>query len=69
MSGKASGKSRPVKAVRVRFISPVKTAGRWYMAGDVARVSATVAADFLKRGLVEKPAGKPGSGKSKKPGG
>jgi hypothetical protein len=53
MAGKASGKFSSVRVTRVRFTRPVKTNGRWYMAGDEATFSNAIAKDMVKRGLVK----------------
>jgi len=53
MSGKASQRTG-VRTVKVRFLRPVKTAGRWHRVGEKASLEAKTAETFIERGLVER---------------
>jgi len=54
MAKKASQTARNPKTARIRFIRPVKMGGRWYGVGEEASLSARIAREFEKCGLVQK---------------
>ncbi|MEA3311398.1 MAG: hypothetical protein U9Q76_04175 [candidate division WOR-3 bacterium] len=54
MAARRTQSKGSVQTVKVRFLRPVKMGGRWYLAGEGIVLSAKIAREFLRRGLVEK---------------